>query len=1268
MGKLVRLELFNFKSYKGHHTLLFGDAYFTSIIGPNGSGKSNSMDAISFVLGIKSSHLRSSHLKELIYRGRVLRKSIANADHPEASDDEVDGSQQNGSQSERNDPKSAWVMAVYEDDAGMEQKWRRSITSQGASEYRINERIVTAAEYNNALEEENILIKARNFLVFQGDVEAIAVQKPQDLTKLIEQVSGSIEYKADYDRLKDEAEAAAEVQTSQLHRRRAINAEIRQYQEQKREADRFVAKANKRDEAIVTYSMWKLYHLQQTIDQSSAEIQKLQDELKEFNRGIEKYTKALDSAKKAYSIVQGRVTKAEKAIKLKEREVDDKESSLVPIDERISASNRQLSKYQSRIDTIEKERSAHRDTVKQLEKDLKVVEKARARWQAEWDANSSKQGGQLSSAELQQYTKLREEVNKRADADQSRISRLKNDRAPIEASFNSLKATVESGEYKLQSLESEYSKISDRKTSVGEAIQLIQTEIEAKKKELNAATSKRMQMERNKTELNEKLQTVLHKLIEADNGRQASHKEVRMRETVAALKRTYPGVKGRIHELCKPKQKKYEEAVSVVLGMKFDSIVVDTEQTARACIEYLRDHRAGQAEFIPLDTIQVKAVSPNFRSMHKGMRPAIDTVDYSADVARAIQYACSNSIICDTLDIAKEMRYGRRLDVKAATLDGSIIHKAGLMTGGRGREDNKRRWDDADVDKLNKLRENLQAELASLPQERSSIAEEQNLSHELSSHESRLREVRDELSALERNLDSKKKEVDHVRQELKQDKSKLKAEQSKLEAIDQDLSRYSDAVRDVENEVFSSFCQQHGFDDIHDYEARQGSLQQEASKKKLEFAQQKARLESQLTFERKRLEMTELRIVSLRENEARDRQGIDELNEQKSGIEDDLATLRDELDELNAKLEQEQEQLVTVNETLSKAKAQVDKRRKSSEATVNELGGAEASYVRHVEERTRHLRKCKIENINIPLARGSATLDSLPLIAEEAEREAMEVDEDNDDDINPPHSSSNGHPPSTAATASSSDHGIRPDFDMALTDELRSDGSAQTEKDLVDQISKLSAALDKMQPNSHAAARLATVEQRFRDTEQEFEDARKLYRTKKAEFERVQTQRNELFNQAFSHISDQIEPIYADLTRSAEFAAGGRAYLTADDAEPYLQGVMYHTMPPAKRFRDMEHLSGGEKTMAALALLFAIHSYQPSPFFVLDEVDAALDNANVSRLVRYVRNHAHPGMQFIVISLKTGFFQGSQALVGIYRDQAVNSSKVLTLDLRKYQQ
>lgn len=200
------------------------------------------MDAISFVLGIKSSHLRSAHLRDLVFRGRVLRTSKINGDGSATingvnghSNGDVGSDIEDGRNStqERNDPKSAWVMAVYEDDAGDEQYWKRTITNQGVSEYRINDRVVTAQQYNEALESENILIKARNFLVFQGDVEAIASQSPRDLTRLIEQISGSLEYKAEYEHLKEAQEEALENQNFSLHRRRGINSEIKQYTDQK---------------------------------------------------------------------------------------------------------------------------------------------------------------------------------------------------------------------------------------------------------------------------------------------------------------------------------------------------------------------------------------------------------------------------------------------------------------------------------------------------------------------------------------------------------------------------------------------------------------------------------------------------------------------------------------------------------------------------------------------------------------------------------------------------------------------------------------------------------------------------------------------------------------------------------------------------------------------------------------------------------------------------------------------------------------------------
>ncbi|KAL5990581.1 Structural maintenance of chromosomes protein 1 [Asimina triloba] len=151
--------------------------------------------------------------------------------------------------------------------------------------------------------------------------------------------------------------------------------------------------------------------------------------------------------------------------------------------------------------------------------------------------------------------------------------------------------------------------------------------------------------------------------------------------------------------------------------------------------------------------------------------------------------------------------------------------------------------------------------------------------------------------------------------------------------------------------------------------------------------------------------------------------------------------------------------------------------------------------------------------------------------------------------------------------------------------------------------------------------------------------------------------------EAFNHISSNIDAIYKQLTKSSTHQMGGTAYLSLEnDEDPFLEGIKYTVMPPTKRFREMEQLSGGEKTVAALALLFSIHSYRPSPFFILDEVDAALDNLNVAKVAGFIRSKSCDGaradqdsdggcgFQSIVISLKDSFYDKAEALVGVYRD------------------
>lgn len=962
------------------------------------------MDAISFVLGIKSSHLRSTNLRDLVYRGRVLKTSKVDVDgqnitngeenqnEREQESEKVDGSQDAGGV---NDPKTAWVMAVYEDDAGEEQQWRRSITSQGVSEYRINNKIVTAQQYNEALEEENILIRARNFLVFQGDVEAIASQSPRDLTRLIEQISGSLEYKADYEKLKAEAEEAAEQQTVQLNRRRGINSEVKQYQEQKREAENYAKKAEERDQAIITHILWKLFHFQQLIDASSADIQKYQDELKEYRRGVEKYEQNVEDAKKEHARVGRDVGKAEKNILKKEKEIEELNNSLVPIDEKVDITQKKVERYSSKIAEIGKERFVQAGNAKQLEKDLKLVEKAQGQWEAEWQRTMSKQGAHLSEADQQEYHKLREEVSKRSSADQLNLDNLRRQRKTEAEAVNSLKGKFESTDWQLKNLETDARNMDERKASLNDTIKTTTKEIDRKKKDLNALTSERLKVSQMRTEFEEKLQVVLRKLLEADDGKKQTEREIRAKELISTLKRIFPGVKGRVSDLCRPKQRKYAEAVSTVLGRHFDAIVVDNEKTAKECIQHLRDQRAGQATFIPLETIQVKAFNSNLKGLHRNMRPAIETVDYDDSVARAISYACGNSIVCDDLATAKYLCYERNVDAKAVTLDGTVIHKGGLMTGGRGPQQNSKRWEDSEVENLHKLKDKLMNDLANLPKSHRRGSEEETLQGELVGLEQRLNYARDELKALERNIESKRSELDFVKRQLDDLKPKYTERKEALDELDETIETSQATVSTVEDEVYRSFCARLGYENIREYEAQQGSLQEEAAQKKLEFTTQKSRIENQLSFEKQRIQATDDRVNGLKAQYERDMSLIEELKGQQEEIRNRLDEFSAELELLRENLEKQKEIYAQSAENLAEQRRELQKRSKHVEGALRNMNGLEAEIQRNSSGRYALLRRCKLEDIDLPLTESSNSLDKLPIddLVQAADPDAMDVDE-----------------------------------------------------------------------------------------------------------------------------------------------------------------------------------------------------------------------------------------------------------------------------------
>lgn len=119
---------------------------------------------------------------------------------------------------------------------------------------------------------------------------------------------------------------------------------------------------------------------------------------------------------------------------------------------------------------------------------------------------------------------------------------------------------------------------------------------------------------------------------------------------------------------------------------------------------------------------------------------------------------------------------------------------------------------------------------------------------------------------------------------------------------------------------------------------------------------------------------------------------------------------------------------------------------------------------------------------------------------------------------------------------------------------------------------------------------------------------------------------------------------------------GGDAELElVDSLDPFSEGIVFSVRPPKKSWKNISNLSGGEKTLSSLALVFALHHYKPTPLYVMDEIDAALDFKNVSIVANYIKERTK-NAQFIIISLRNNMFELADRLVGIYKTSNITSS------------
>ena len=357
---------------------------------------------------------------------------------------------------------------------------------------------------------------------------------------------------------------------------------------------------------------------------------------------------------------------------------------------------------------------------------------------------------------------------------------------------------------------------------------------------------------------------------ELGDARVDKHEENRRKkkqEIVENFKRLYPGVFDRLINMSQPIHKKYNVAITKQLGRYMEAIVVDTEATARQCIQYLKDQMLEPETFLPLDYIQTKPLKERLRNINspKGVKLLYDVLRYDPpDIKQAVLFVTNNALVCETPDdamkVAYELEPGQRYD--AVALDGTFYQKSGIISGGSVDLARKaKRWDDKQVSTLKSKKERLAEELRQAMKNSRKESEIQTIQSQISGLKTRLKYSTTDRENTKKKIAQLQKMMDKMREELEEFDPKITEVERAMRERETLIEDTKEKMNSVEDHIFGDFCKSIGVSNIRQYEERELKSQQDREKKKLEFDNQINRITNQLEYERKREDQLQANVT-----------------------------------------------------------------------------------------------------------------------------------------------------------------------------------------------------------------------------------------------------------------------------------------------------------------------------------------------------------------------------------------------------------------------
>ncbi len=645
-----------------------------------------------------------------------------------------------------------------------------------------------------------------------------------------------------------------------------------------------------------------------------------------------------------------------------------------------------------------------------------------------------------------------------------------------------------------------------------------------------------------------------------------------------------------------------ETAMEVVLGAALQDVVTTTEWEAKQAIHYLKSHNLGRATFLPLDTIQPRQLPVTVaRAMddHQGiLGRAADLVDCEPSLKPVLEFLLGNVVVAENLDAGAS--FGRRTayTVRIVTLDGDVFHPGGSVSGGSTQ---KRRG--------------------------GSIL-------------SRKREV----EKLDETITSLARTISIRREELEREEQSLLAEEQRLAAQSDEIKNLAETVVEGEKElVKSQAALQHATTEIQQVEADLVDTGEELSR---------------LVAEEQRL-LARAETLALEVAEQERCLGGDQENQ--AELRENSALLASKITEARVALAAQVQKEIGARQDLERlagSRRQVKTVLHQLEAELRDLAGAIAEKQNHLQEQRASLQeglaeKALLENLVVECRRHLVALRTEQSGLDNSLKEVQRLVASLREELHQAEvylARQEGELEAAQATLRET---WKIDLEEAIRQapEIHSIGSAsQRIRQLQQEITELGevqhGAMDECR---RLEDRLGFLTRQLTDLQQ----ARGSLLEVISEVDRVMAQR---FRQAFDAVAQSFGRVFQELF------GGGHAELQLTDPDNMLEtGIEIIAQPPGKRLQYLGLMSGGERALTAIALLFALLDTRPSPFCILDEIEASLDEANVERFTRYL-SKLKQHTQFILISHRQGTMEAADTLYGVTMEEP-GVSKLVTVQL-----